>query len=134
MSLKANILKGNVIVGVIVAPLVASISLWIAFSIYDGSASVFWLLPVLVATYACSFVFGAPTHLALRHLGFDQWWSYALAGGIIGLVPAVSVWVLTSTTELIVPILAGFGLLLGPVSGIVFWLIVVRQQSAITSV
>lgn len=125
--------KNRVILGLIFAPLVSSVSLWIAFSIYDGSASVVWLFPVLIAGYGCSFVFGAPAHLALRHYGFDQWWSYALTGGIIGLVPAASILVLTSSAELIVPIMAGFGLFLGPVSAVVFWSIVVRQQSAFSS-
>lgn len=133
VSWKAGMSKGNVIVGLIVAPLVSSILFWIAFSLYDGSAAVFWLLPVLATAYACSFVFGAPAHLALRHFGLDQWWSYALTGAIIGLIPAVSVWMLASSTELIVPILAGFGLFLGPLAAIVFWLIVVRQQPVFTS-
>jgi hypothetical protein len=119
----------KILIGILVAPLVATVALWFVMLLVGGREANFWFLFMLPTAYGCSLVFGIPAHLALRRYLLVRSWHYALAGIMIGIVPALVVWAVDRASELIgvTKILAVFGIVLGPTAAVVFWMIAVRQ-------
>jgi hypothetical protein len=106
------------------APLVAAL-LFATITNLDGGFTLGtgeYLLTILLA-YAVGltleFVLALPTFLLLKHFGVVSWWSALAAGYVLGYVGAL---IIRSPSA---PILRGHIpiALIGPVSGIAFWLI-----------
>ena len=73
---------------------------------------------VYAASAVLAIAIGYPIFLLLRHLGYVNWWSAILAGGLIGALFSGYLWAQHSSAET----LASYSLL-GMLAGFTFWLV-----------
>jgi hypothetical protein len=122
----------HVLIALLVAPLAASLVVWLLLASFGGSEAKFWLIFFIPVSYGCAALLGVPGHLLLAKLKMVRMWHYAVSGLIIGLVPSLVVWALTfSNSGFSVALAAAiFGALLGPIAAVMFWSIAVRRKTA----
>ncbi len=125
----------RLIVAILVAPLLAGL-LFLAMSLFSGNAGEgLWALTISAAVgYPAMLVLGLPAHLLLRFLKWTNIFGYGLAGLLIGTVLSAILFssVIAHNFSLVpdpnksltpVTAIAVLAVIVGAMSGIVFWLI-----------
>lgn len=88
----------------------------------------------LVLAYASTVLFGLPLVFYFNHRGVREWWMY-VAGGIACAVPTIILYALAPLPSYLLPfgVVPVLGLLFwGASSGIVFWMIGIAGDSAVS--
>lgn len=115
------------LLGLLIAPLGASLVLLLALAALDGRGALFFLPFMLVGTYSTALLLGVPAGFLLRRLNLMKLWHFATGGLILGLFPALFQWVLNYPPDSLqlTMLMAMFGALLGPLEASIFWVIAI---------
>jgi hypothetical protein len=114
---------GRILIGLLLAPMIAAVVPIVATIPLAGFEGVFYLFFLVPAAYACAIVLGLPAHLVLQRLGFTRLPHYALMGVVLAAATALlfSALVHHEARRAFGLLALLFGVPAGAIGGAVFW-------------